>query len=91
MRDNKLVADLYKQNEQLKKELDNLKAELRVWYDNGVLLTSADKQVFYRMYREEQRKKREEEREKARKELDKITTRILVLKRKGGDKNEEGV
>lgn len=89
MHNTDVISELRRKNDELQQELKNVNAELRVWYENGVLLTSDEKQAFYRMYREEQRRKRREAEEKARKELEKITTRVMTLKR--GEKHAEDV
>lgn len=89
MHNTDVISELRRKNDELQQELKNVNAELRVWYENGVLLTSDEKQAFYRMYREEQRRKRREAEEKARKELEKITTRVMTLKRR--EKHAEDV
>lgn len=89
MQNTELISELYRKIDELQQELREAKAELEAWYENGVLLTPAEKQVFYSMYQEEQRKKRREADEKARIELDKITTRVMTLNRR--DKHAEDV
>lgn len=86
-----LISELWATIRKLKQEIREKETELQFWYDNAIVVTSEEKQVFYRMYRTTQKQKRDEEQQKLAEELEKISTRIYSVAKKGVGKNEESI
>lgn len=86
-----LISELRAEIRKLKQAIGERETKLQFWYDNAIIVTSEEKQVFYRIYRTEQKKKREEEQRKLAEELEKISTRIFSVKKKEWGKHEEAI
>lgn len=86
-----LISELRAEIGNLKQALSEKERELQFWYDNAIIVTSEEKQVFYCMYRTAQKQKRDEEQQKLAEELKKISTRIYSVVKKGVGKNEESI
>ena len=70
-----LIAELHKENFQLKQEIRTLYSELNLWEENGILLSKEEQRYFFAQHRK--LKQLEEEKKKAEKpQIEKLANRL---------------